>query len=379
MAEYLTPVDIANRALDHCGIPPITTFDDDSKAADRCKATYDKLRTAELRRNVWRFAIRKTALRAVDDTTMLLVPEDWVDSNVYPQGSIVFFDAVFYIASLYVPSGVTPGAPNEAYWTVYYGPQTASLYDPLANYYAGEFVYSVSGTTVRVYQCLVSGTAAVPTALPAAWVSTATYNIGDTVVDGSLVIWQSAVDLNKGNAPVAGVNWQAVPGNQASQQVGKGWLEVDATVGYQRINYPIGAGPGWQSTTRNMFRLPRGFLREAPQSPKQGSSSALGYPTNLPSDDWDFEGDYITTSDSQVIVLRFVADIQDVTMMDPMFCEGLGARIGLEICEPLTQSNAGLGNISQVYKTMMGEARAINGIETGPVELPLDDYLACRI
>jgi hypothetical protein len=54
--------------------------------------------------------------------------------------------------------------------------------------------------------------------------------------------------------------------------------------------------------------------------------------------------------------------------MDPMFCEGLGARIGLEICEPLTQSDSKLSTISQIYKTFMGEARAINGIEQGPVE-----------
>ena len=66
MAEYLTPIDIANRALDHCGIPNIAAFTDNTKAADRTNAVYDKLRTAELRRNVWRFAVRKMALRAVD-------------------------------------------------------------------------------------------------------------------------------------------------------------------------------------------------------------------------------------------------------------------------------------------------------------------------
>jgi hypothetical protein len=107
-------------------------------------------------------------------------------------------------------------------------------------------------------------------------------------------------------------------------------------------------------------------------------ASYLGSPSGLPYDDWIFEGDFITTTDSPVIILRFVADIQDVSLMDPMFCEGLGARIGLEICEPLTQSDSKLGTISQIYKTFMGEARAINGIETGTVEPPLDDYISCR-
>jgi hypothetical protein len=150
------------------------------------------------------------------------------------------------------------------------------------------------------------------------------------------VIWQSKIDLNTGNSPVAGADWQTVPAGQPATQVGQNWLQINAAVRYQRIQYPIGAGPRRQTTTRNIFRLPSGYLREAPQDPKQGVASYLGMPSGLPQDDWVFEGDYITTMDSEVIILRFVADIQDVTLMDPMFCEGLGARIGLEVVEPLT-------------------------------------------
>jgi len=140
MAKFLYPVDIANRALDHCGIPPIVAFSDDSKAADRCNANYDKLRDAELRRNVWRFSIRKVALRAVDTTTMFLVPEAWDAAEEYPQGSIVLYNNIFYLADQYAPVGTTPGSPNEAYWVVYFGPQTVTPWQGLAaaiSYYAG--------------------------------------------------------------------------------------------------------------------------------------------------------------------------------------------------------------------------------------------------
>ena len=78
-------------------------------------------------------------------------------------------------------------------------------------------------------------------------------------------------------------------------------------------------------------------------------------------------------------VYRFTADVQDVTKMDDMFCEGLACRIGLEVAEPLTQSGAKIGTISQEYKTFMSEARIVNGIETGPTEPPEDDYVTCRI
>ncbi len=380
MAEYRTPVDIGNRACDHCGVPRIVTFDDDAKAADSIKSVYDKLRIAELRRNVWRFAIRKTALRALDTDTMFLVPAAWSASAGYPQGSIISYSGTFYFASQYAPANTTPGTPNEAYWTVYFGPQTASPYDDTIAYYAGELVYDVVAGVVSVFQCLTTGTEADPTELPDAWDTDTTYNVGDTVVDSLSAVWQSRVDLNTGNSPAASAYWQSVPvSGQAATQIGQDWLQINATVRYQRFQYPIGAGPRQQAATRNVFRLPSGFLREAPQNPKQGSVSYLGAPGGMQQDDWEFEGDFIVTVDSQAIILRFVADIQDVSLMDPMFCEGLGARIGLEICEPLTQSGDKLRNISQIYKLMMGDARAINGIETGSVEPPLDDYIACRV
>lgn len=378
MAEYRTPIDIANRALDHCGVPPIVAFTDDSKGADRVNSVYDKLRIAELRRNVWRFSIRKAALRAVDTTTMLLVPEAFDATETYPQGSIVSCSNTIYFAAQAVPANTTPGAPNEAYWTVYFGPLTVTPYDSTLSYYAGELVYDVVGTTVNIYQCLTTGTEADPTAAPDDWDSTLTYNIGDTVTYSSAV-WQSKIDLNTANIPTVGLNWQSVPAAQGATQVGQDWLQIDASVRYQRFQYPIGAGPSSQASSRNIYRLPSGYLRKAPQDPKAGAVSYLGAPGGLPSDDWEHEGNFITTVDSEVIVLRFAADIQDVTLMDPMFCEGLGARIGLEICEPLTQSDSKLSTISQIYKTFMSEARNVNGIEVGPVEPPLDDYLVCRI
>jgi hypothetical protein len=55
----------------------ITAFTDDSKAASAVSFCYDKLREAELRRNVWVFSIRKAALRPVDTTTKLLAPAAW--------------------------------------------------------------------------------------------------------------------------------------------------------------------------------------------------------------------------------------------------------------------------------------------------------------
>lgn len=77
-------------------------------------------------------------------------------------------------------------------------------------------------------------------------------------------------------------------------------------------------------------------------------------------------------------MLRFVADMVDVPRMDALFCEGLAARIGLEVCEPITQSTSKMGAIKTLYDQVMSDARTVNGIETGAEEPPVDDYIACR-
>jgi hypothetical protein len=65
VAEYSTSVDIANRALVHCGVPLITSFADNSKNAVLSNFLYDKIRLAELREHIWRFAVKSQSLSVV--------------------------------------------------------------------------------------------------------------------------------------------------------------------------------------------------------------------------------------------------------------------------------------------------------------------------
>src|SRR4249920_3871171 len=90
--DFKTPIDISNRALDHCGQDPLDAvlgFTEDNKKARLCGRVYDQLRKSELRRNVWRFAIRRAVLRAIDVNTMLLTPSLWSAGVTYFVGSIV--------------------------------------------------------------------------------------------------------------------------------------------------------------------------------------------------------------------------------------------------------------------------------------------------
>lgn len=398
MANYKLPVDIGNRALQHCGAPRITSFSDQSKNAAAVGFAYDKVRQAELRRNVWRYAIRKVALRAVDINTMFLEPAQYQAADTYIIGSIVSWQDVIYFATAAVPINSPPDS-NPTLWTVYFGPLTVMPWSAEgAGYFSGELVYVLTGKTVSVFMSLQNGNTDDPSSI-AQWDPTVTYFQGDTVstattgvlFNGAQVlfngtdvffnsgIWESAIDLNLNNEPGASPAWEYVPPTQPDVMAGRRWLQLNAKIVHERIVYPLAAGPQSQIATRNIFHLPSGYLDKAPQDPTAGAVSYLGAPSGLGVSDWTFEGDWIVSRDQTVIVLRFVADVADVTLMDPLFCEGLAARLALEVVEELTQSQGKLQAIGQLYKLAIGDARAVNGIETGFVEPPLDDYISCRV
>lgn len=423
---YIDSMDIANRALQMCGEPQIISPTEDSKRNIEASFTYDKVRRAELRRNVWRFAIRKAALRPIGTSTLLLNAPLYDASATYLIGAIVQdTNGQYWISLKPANANNSPGGNNE-YWDAYFGPLTVSLYDSGTDYMAGELVYmagAVAGS-YQVYMSLVGANADAPNVADAwdiatvyysdqvvsyggsQWRSLLPYNVGTTPADGPLdydatatyttaqtvtasdnFIYSSVGSGNIGNDPTTdgGVHW-------TNTGVANAWsrsptLTVSATkwlpvgpLGLRALSlvYPVGSGPIDDVSTRNVYRLPAGYLREAPQNPKAGASSDKGAPTGLPYNDWTFEGNYLVTSDDGVIVFRFVADVTKVSDMDDMFCEGLACRVATGICPSLTQSDGKLQTIATEYKLFMGEARAVNAVETGAEEPPLDDYIACR-
>ena len=157
-------------------------------------------------------------------------------------------------------------------------------------------------------------------------------------------------------------------------------LTTQPTLALPNFIYPIGTSPASANNDlRNVFRLPVGFMREAPQDPKAGRAAFLGAPDGSTFQDWDFESDYFTSTDTGPLVFRFAADVQDTLQFDPMFAEGLGCTIGKEVAEILTQSTAKVVRIENDYKAIMGEARIVNGIENGPTYPPEDSYITTRL
>jgi len=432
MTAFRSNVDVANRALQHCGADRITSFTDNSKRASEISFTYDKVREAELQRNTWTFATRRTVIRAIDTTTMLLVPALWSSTATYYRGCIVS-DQSGNLWRSTIRSNLNNDPLLSSYWEPYFGPLTVSLYDATGatSYASGEIAYTFAGDgTYRVYQSLQDGATDNPST-GTAWSATATY-FKDQIITYLGVAYKSQIDLNLNNQPnLTPATWSVgttyaanakVTGSDGLiyQSIGSGNIGHDPTLDVTQVYwtsvgiaaawttsfvggtgsaqwfeiggidfpsgvsltvldlvYPIGAGPSTQEFNRNVFRLPAAFLKIAPQDPKNPVPS-LGGPAGTQYRDWQIENGYIVTAETGPIALRFVANVVDVTIMHTMFCEGLAARLGLEVCQPITQSDARLQTIASIYKQWMGDARLSNAIEASYDDPPDDPFITVR-
>lgn len=378
MANYQTSIDIANRALQHVGGKRIAAFTDDSKNASSVAFCYDKLREAELRRNVWVFSIRKAAIRPLGTDTRLLAPAAFNIATTYVAGAVVSSGGSLWESQVAGNVGLTPGLDGSP-WELYSGPMSIRgflltganpLWSPSATYAINATVSWLGHNFIAL---LASTSVAPQVGGNASWSDQGAV----TGTTSDVAYYSGELVLGNGGADGTTV-YRSMISNNSDVPPTANWLSLGTVAIPLTILYPLGAGPISNSDTRNVFLLPNAYLRQAPQDPKEGNISYLGAAGGANQDDWEFENDCIVSQTSNVIVLRFAASVTRVPKMDPMFCEGLAARIAIEVCEDVTQSADKLTKIESQYKVFMGEAREVNGIEEGPVESPIDDYIACR-
>ena len=425
---YLDSLDIANRALWHLGQRPIESIDEDSRKNDLLSDAYDKLRQVELRRSLWKFAKRTVYLRPLNvgplaedsqgnptSSTMILDPKPWSATTTYLPGSVVT-DANGLLWTTMVPDNVNNAPGVTTAWERYFGPLSVYPFDSTTSggYFAGELVYlpgankggfvifvslvnanTDAPTTATAYDATItygydavvsySGSqwrsliavnlANTPTTPPLAWNTTVTYSTAQTVVGSDGYIYSSIGNGNIGNDPtttpgswtntLAPAAWISTPTLYPSS--GK-WLPLFAGLKNLIFIYPIGTGPSSEDATKNVYRLPSGFLRRAYIDTKEDRNY----------NDWDIQGNYLVTDDLEV-VFPFIADVTTVTDYDALFCEGLSARMAYETCEELTQSVGKQQMAERAYNKAIVEARLVNAIEREFDRPPIDDYISVRL
>ena len=260
MTEFLTAVDIGNRACQHCGvtrIDPTLGFTEDSRQASEISFVYGKLRRAELQRNNWKFAIRRTALRPIETNTtnntdtLLLVPAMWVSTTTYFVGSIVA-DQFGTLWQSNIPNNLNNQPLISTTWDEYFGPMAVAAWDTTGttSYFAGELVYTAAGDgTNRVYVSLLEGNSDNP-ATGTAWISTSTY-YKNQIVTFSSVAYMSLIDLNVNNEPdLAPALWAVGTTYAAGAHVGGSDGVIYQSIGSGNVgNDPtLDGGVHWTNT-----------------------------------------------------------------------------------------------------------------------------------
>ena len=515
MQAFQTVEDIINRALQHLQLPRVGSQNNFSQAAVEMKFAYNKVRQAELERNLWTFATRRQRLRAVSHSTQLVKPLLWNATTAYPAAAVVAYPLATYWVSRAPSTGVTPSITavdvfGDPLWDSYYGPLTAcpwqtisgnpnpnaepgypgspefdSTLGPQPNqsfsvpgFDSGELAFlPVGNGTATLFQCLHatddyplevelwSSTRYYNKGQVVGWPSTPTFVLGpngDTLSDSSTLgnlTYQSTSNLNFGNdpqltqldggAPAWNINTQWTPTEYAygsdnqiylciANSIGNNpdaypvsgagsnpvtdyanafwqplsmymgmwtalatnpgslnsnWQQTAATLvpitipwsrGGQN-GYPTGFGPSEERSTGNVFRLPAGWIRRAPENPKDAAATWLGGPTGIPWPDYTFEGDWVLSAScgafagGNTIVLRFVADVQDVVSFHPMFCEALALQLAIGAAGSVNALDR-LQACLVLYQRVVQDARTVDAVEAGET-LDNDDgpYVTCRI
>lgn len=329
---YTTALDIANRACQHVGAPRIASLSENSKAATEINFCYDKLRQAELQAHLWRFSIRKAPLRALTSTTKFITFPTYAAGTTYQQGDIVndtSLNAGISGQSLYISlkasnTGNQPSAAKQQdmTWTPYYGPDVAESYSTTHTYSIGELV----------------------------WVTTSTY----------LSLQNANINQAVGSSP---------------------WTATLTGASNATLFVPYPYSQFYTSDTRSAYRLPYGHLRMAPQDPKIAGGANQTASGGMQFADYQLEGNLLlsnvtpATATLGPLILRFGADIADPTLMQPLFCEVLAARIGMEICETVTGNKNLKQLITARYNQLIQTAYRDDMLEQGstdPAEMGYD-------
>lgn len=165
----------------------------------------------------------------------------------------------------------------------------------------------------------------------------------------------SARAMNNAYAPVRLAALRAHPWNFATKRASLAASATTPTFGPARA-----------------FPLPAGFVRLLPRDPMD----------ELNTKDWKIEqhdgAKAILTDDSAPLEIRYIADVTDAEIMDPLFREVFAHDLALACCEEITQSNSKEEKIRTARTLLIREARRTNAIENVPQVAVDDTFITTR-
>jgi hypothetical protein len=126
--------------------------------------------------------------------------------------------------------------------------------------------------------------------------------------------------------------------------------------------------------------------------PKLSSSPSFGYDNEyqLPSDclrvvevydsvkPWVVEGRKLLSDEGSPISVRYVRREEDCNQWDSLLASAVAARLAVELCEELTQSNTKRELAYHEYEDIMATARKADGQEQSPMPFAEDAWITAR-
>lgn len=128
----------------------------------------------------------------------------------------------------------------------------------------------------------------------------------------------------------------------------------------------------------NQYQLPTDFLRLV-QINDTFIIPAIAEYTTQDNSAWAIEGTAILTDFDAPLKIRYVRDIIDAGLYDPLFVESFAAKLAYEACEEITNSNQKRAAAMDNYKEAIREAVMTNAIERPPQGIPDDSWMVGRL
>lgn len=126
------------------------------------------------------------------------------------------------------------------------------------------------------------------------------------------------------------------------------------------------------------FQLPADFLRLVSVGDFY-ADPALALYRNSDDSPYAIEGDILLTIFPAPLNIRYVADITNPGIFDPLFVMVLASALALQAVEPITQSSTKKADIAQMYKDAVKEAMKANAIERPPQGIPDSSWILSRL
>ena len=99
------------------------------------------------------------------------------------------------------------------------------------------------------------------------------------------------------------------------------------------------------------------------------------YDTKLP---WVVEGRKLLSDEGTPLKMRYVRREEDPNTFDSLLVSAIAARLAMELCEELTQSNTKRERAGEEYAAILTIARKADGQEQSPMPFEEDDWVNAR-